>query len=233
LLEVKNLESGYGHLQVLWRVSLSISKGEFVSLVGPNGAGKTTLLKTIAGLLQPFGGEIAFEEKPIGGLPAWEVAKRGLSAILEELHLFGQMSVRDNLLMGAYFVKASAEVGRSMDFVFQLFPVLKDRQHQLAGTLSGGERKMLAIGRGMMSGPSMLLIDEPSSGLSPKLSVSVFDALQQLGKAGTTILMAEQNVHLSLSITNRCYVLERGRIVVQGISADLLHDPHLKEAYLV
>jgi branched-chain amino acid transport system ATP-binding protein len=232
VLEVKDIQARYGALQVLWGVSLNVSDGEFVALLGPNGAGKTTTLRTIAGIIKPMDGEIKFMGKPIEGLPASQISRMGLSFITEDLNLFEQMSVYDNLLLGAYIVRDKRKVKESLDFVLDLFPVLAERRNQLAGTLSGGERKMLAIGRGLMADPHLLLVDEPSLGLAPKLVLSVFKALQELNRRGVTILLVEQNVGASLHITDQGYVLEEGRIVLKGKSAGLLEDEHVKEAYL-
>jgi len=232
LLEIKNLDAGYGFLQVLWDVSLSVSQGEFVALVGPNGAGKSTTLKTIAGLLSPKGGEIHFQGNSIAGLPANRVSQLGISFVSEGLNLFTGMSVYENLLLGAYTILDKKEQLAAIDFVFDLFPRLKARQGQLAGTLSGGERKMLAIGRGIMSNPSLLLVDEPSLGLAPQLALSVFEALETLRQRGVTILLVEQNVNTTLHITDRAYVLEQGQIALEGKSKDLLENEHVKKAFL-
>jgi len=232
LLEVNNLEAAYGHLQVLWGVSLKVSEGEFTSLLGPNGAGKTTTLRTIAGLIKPKGGEVKFMGESIGGRRADQISRMGLSFITEELNLFTRMSVRENLLLGAYGTRDKKKIEKSLDFVLDLFPVLAERRNQLAGTLSGGERKMLALGRGLMSDPKFLLVDEPSLGLAPKLVLSVFKALQELNGRGVTILLVEQNASTTLHITDRSYILERGRIVLEGASADLVEDEHVKKTYL-
>jgi len=232
LLEIKNLNSGYGHLQVLWDVSLKVSEGEFLALLGPNGAGKTTLLRTITGVVQPWAGEIEFMGQRIRGLPTPQIAKTGISFITEDLNLFGGMSVRENLVLGAYTGRDKKKIRESLDYVLDLFPVLGERQNQLAGTLSGGERKMLAVGRGLMSDPRLLLVDEPSLGLAPMLVLSVFKALQELRQKGVTILLVEQNVNMSLQIAERGYILEQGRIVLEGQSAALLEDEHVKGAYL-
>ena len=232
MLEVTDLESGYGFLQVLWDVSLHVEEGEFVALVGPNGAGKTTTLRTIAGLLKPKAGRVKFMGKDIGEMPAHEVSKMGISFVPEELNLFAGMSVLENLLLGAYTVREKRKQQETLDFVFHLFPRLEERQNQLAGTLSGGERKMLAIARGMMSNPALLLVDEPSLGLAPKLVLAVFDALQSLRNEGVTILLVEQNVNTTLHITDRTYVLEQGKVVLEGRSLDLLENEYVKNAYL-
>jgi branched-chain amino acid transport system ATP-binding protein len=232
LLEVTNINSGYGHLQVLWDVSLNVSEGEFVALVGPNGAGKTTTLRTIAGLIELRAGEVKFMERQIGGTPAYEVSRMGISFVPEDLNLFTGMSVHENLLMGAYVIRDKKKVEDSLEFVFDLFPVLKERRSQLAGTLSGGERKMLGVARGLMSAPRLILVDEPSLGLAPMLVLDVFEALKELKQRGATILLVEQNVNTTLHITDRAYVLEQGKIALEGKSQDLLENEHVKKAYL-
>ncbi len=232
MLEIKNLDAGYGFLQVLWDVSLHVEQGEFVALIGPNGAGKSTTLKTVAGLLPAKKGAITFHGQPLNLVPPHEVCHLGVSFVSENLNLFTNMSIYENLLLGAYTVKDDPEKKRNLDFVFSLFPRLEARRSQLAGTLSGGERKMLAIGRGIMSGPSLLLVDEPSLGLAPKLTLDVFRALEALRNNGVTILLVEQNVNTTLRITDRAYVLEQGQIVLEGASADLLQDAHVRKAFL-
>jgi len=232
LLQVNNLQAGYGNLQVLWDVSLDVSKGEFVALIGPNGAGKTSTLRTIAGLVRPSNGEVAFLGKPIDGLPAHQISRLGISFVTEELDLFESMSVRENLLLGAYTIHDKSKKQESLDRVLQLFPRLEEREKQLAGTLSGGERKMLAIGRGLMSDPRLLLVDEPSLGLAPKLVLSAYEALLELHRRGVTILLVEQNVNTTLHIVDRGYVMEQGRIVLQGTSEELLANAYLQETYM-
>lgn len=232
MLEVTNINSGYGHLQVLWDVSLNVSEGEFVALVGPNGAGKTTTLRTIAGLIELRAGGVKFMERQIGGTPAYEVSRMGISFVPEDLNLFNGMSVHENLLMGAYVIRDKRKVEDSLEFVFDLFPVLKERRNQLAGTLSGGERKMLGVARGLMSTPRLILVDEPSLGLAPMLVLDVFEALKELKQRGATILLVEQNVNTTLHITDRAYVLEQGKIALEGKSQDLLENEHVKKAYL-
>lgn len=232
MLEVKNLNAGYGFLQVLWDVSFKINAGEFIALVGPNGAGKSTTLKTIAGLLTPKSGDIIFDGQSIGGTPANTTCRMGISFISESLNLFTNMSIYENLLLGAYTIQDTQEQLETIDFVFHLFPRLKARQNQLSGTLSGGERKMLAIARGIMSKPSLLMVDEPSLGLAPQLTLDVFDALETLRKGGMTILLVEQNVNTTLHITDRGYVLEQGQIVLEGPSKELLENDHVKKAFL-
>jgi ABC-type branched-subunit amino acid transport system ATPase component len=232
LLEVKNLDAGYGFLQILRKVSLNIDEGEYVCLVGPNGAGKSTTLKSIAGLIKPKGGEILFKGEKIGGLPGNKVARKGISYVSEAMNLFTNMSVQENLYMGAYIVRDNKIRQESLEFIYELFPRLAERRSQLAGTMSGGERKMLAIGRGMMSHPTLLLVDEPSFGLAPQLTENVFDSLDTLKENGTTILIVEQNVTKTLAVSDRGYVLENGSIEMEGQSSDLAGDPHVRKVFL-
>ena len=232
LLEVKELNSGYGFLQVLWDVSLGVEAKEYVCLVGPNGAGKSTTLKTISGLIRPKSGEILFKEEPIGGLPGNRVCRKGISYISEELNLFTRMTVEENLAMGAYLVTDDDRQQKALGFVYELFPRLRERKNQLAGTMSGGERKMLAIARGMMSSPELLLVDEPSLGLAPQLIRDVFKALDVLKERGTTILLVEQNVTKTLRVTDRAYVIEKGKITLEGKSSDLARHEHVRKAFL-
>jgi branched-chain amino acid transport system ATP-binding protein len=232
LLEVKALNAGYGFLQILRDVSLTVNAGEYVCLVGPNGAGKSTTLKTIAGLVKPSSGEILFKGQPIAGAAGFRTARLGIAYISEELNLFTNMSVHENLLMGAYTIKDKAAQKQQQEFVYELFPRLAERKGQLAGTMSGGERKMLAIGRGMMSRPELMLVDEPSFGLAPQLTANVFNSLNTLRQGGVTILLVEQNVTKTLAVTDRGYVLENGRIELQGPSADLACDPHVRKVFL-
>lgn len=232
LLEVKNLNAGYGYLQILRDVSLKIDKGEYVCIVGPNGAGKSTTMKTIAGLISPMGGTIFFNGENIAGLAASQITQRGISFVSEEMNLFVNMSVQENLYMGAYIIKDKRVQKERLDFVYELFPRLAERKHQLAGTMSGGERKMLAIGRGMMSDPALLLVDEPSFGLAPQLTANVFESLDVLIKKGVTILLVEQNVTKTLAVTSRGYVLENGKIGLEGKSRDLANDPYVRKVFL-
>ncbi|MGD8738845.1 MAG: ABC transporter ATP-binding protein [Desulfobacterales bacterium] len=232
LLEVKNMDSGYGFLQVLWDVSFHVEEGEFVALIGPNGAGKSTTLKTISGLLEPQGGEILFKGDEIGGLEGHLVCRKGVAYISEELNLFVNMTVKENLQMGAFTIKDPDEQAENLKFVYELFPRLYEREGQYAGTLSGGERKMMAIGRGMMSRPSLLLVDEPSLGLAPMLTNEVFRALRTLNKRGATILLVEQNVGKTLKNTSRAYILEKGKIVLDGKSEELADNEHVRKIYL-
>jgi len=232
MLELKNVNTSYDFLQILWDVSLNVDDAEFVALIGPNGAGKTTTLRTIAGLLVPKSGEVLFKGRSIGHMKAHEVSRLGISYISEGLNLFTDMSVRENLLLGAYTIKDKKQQIETLEFVYSLFPRLKEREKQLAGTMSGGERKMLAIARGMMSNPELLLVDEPSLGLAPHLTYDVFRALLELRKRGVTILLVEQNVNATLEITDRAYILEHGRIAMEGPSEKMKADEHVRSAYL-
>ena len=232
MLELQAVNTSYDFLQVLWEVSLTVHEGEFVALIGPNGAGKTTTLRSIAGLLKPTSGQVLYRGKAIHELPPHERKRMGISFVSETLNLFPSMSVYENLLLGAYTVPDKKQKMQSLDFVFELFERLHERRNQMAGTLSGGERKMLALGRGLMSFPALLLVDEPSLGLAPIVTASVFKALETLHEKGVTILLVEQNVHSTLHITNRGYVLEHGRIVLEGASAELQNNKHVQKAYL-
>jgi branched-chain amino acid transport system ATP-binding protein len=232
MLELKNLDSGYDFLQVLWDVSLNIQEGELVALIGPNGAGKSTTLRTVAGLLKPMGGEIIFNGNSIADLPAHSISRIGISYVSEALNLFTDMSVRENLLLGAYAVKDKELQLQTLDYIFELFPRLEERKKQLAGTMSGGERKMLAIARGIMSNPTLMLVDEPSLGLQPNLVYDVFEGLLKLREQGVTILLVEQNVNATLEITDRAYILEQGKIVMEGPSMDMKQNQHVRNAYL-
>jgi len=232
MLELKDLNAGYDFLQILWDVSLQVSEGELVALIGPNGAGKTTTLRTISGLLAPKSGDVLFKGQSIGRMSAHAVSRLGISYISEELNLFTNMSVRENLLLGAYAVNDKKKELEALEFVYQLFPRLEEREKQLAGTMSGGERKMLAIARGMMSNPHLMLVDEPSLGLAPYLVADVFDSLKRLKERGVTILLVEQRVNTTLEITDRAYVLEHGRVVLEGPSDQIKTNEHVRKAYL-
>jgi branched-chain amino acid transport system ATP-binding protein len=232
VLELRAVNTSYDFLQILWDVSLEVGDGEFVALIGPNGAGKTTTLRTIAGLLLPKSGEVLFKGQSIGHRPAHEVSRMGISYISEGLNLFTDMSVRENLLLGAYAVNDRKQELETLAFVYHLFPRLEEREKQLAGTMSGGERKMLAIARGMMSNPELLLVDEPSLGLAPHLTHDVFRALLELRTRGVTILLVEQNVNATLEITDRAYILEHGRIAMEGPSKEMKTNKHVRNAYL-
>jgi branched-chain amino acid transport system ATP-binding protein len=232
MLRLENVGSGYDFLQVLWDVTFHVDEGEFVALIGPNGAGKTTTLRTVAGMLRPRTGKVTFRDRDLAGVPAYRVSRTGISYVSEELNLFTNMTVRENLLMGAYQVRDKRLQRETLDFAYRIFPRLKERDGQLAGTMSGGERKMLAIARGVMARPELLLVDEPSLGLAPNTTMGVFEALLELRRSGVTILLVEQNVHLTLDVTDRAYVIENGRIVMSGASRELAQDPHVQSAYL-
>jgi ABC-type branched-subunit amino acid transport system ATPase component len=232
MLELKKLDSGYDFLQVLWDVSLTVEDGEFIALIGPNGAGKSTTLRTIAGLIKPKGGDILFNGESIKNKPPHLISRMGISYVSEALNLFTDMSVEENLLLGAYAVKEKETQLKTLAYIFELFPRLEERKDQLAGTMSGGERKMLAIARGMMSNPTMMLVDEPSLGLQPNLTYDVFAALLKLVKQGVTILLVEQNVNATLDITDRAYILEQGKVVMSGPSHDMKANEHVRNAYL-
>lgn len=232
LLEVKNLNAGYGFLKVLWDVSFGIDKGEFVALIGPNGAGKSTTLKCISGLLTPKSGSISFGGNSIVDVDCSDNCKSGLAYISEELNLFTGMTILENLEMGAQIHDNEEKTKEKLAFVFELFPRLEERVSQYAGTLSGGERKMLAIARGMMSDPTMLLVDEPSLGLAPQVTEEVFHALRVLNERGVTILLVEQNVSKTLKFSSRAYILEKGNVVLDGESKDLISNDHVRKIYL-
>jgi branched-chain amino acid transport system ATP-binding protein len=233
MLNVENLNVYYDGLQALYDLSLEIQAEEFVCILGPNGAGKSTLLQTIAGMLAPEQGAISFKNRPIHGLAAYKVASLGLALVPEEGWLFGQMSVEENLLMGAYPKTARRDIKRQMDFVFDLFPILAERKKQYEETLSGGERQMLAVGRGLMSNPKMLLLDEPSLGLAPLVVKDILSVLVRINQEEkTTILLTEQNIFHALKISQRGYLLENGKIAMQGASDQLLGNEHIKRNYL-
>ncbi|MBA2668316.1 MAG: ABC transporter ATP-binding protein [Trueperaceae bacterium] len=232
-LEVRGLEAGYGKIQVLWGIDLDVAEGEFVAIIGANGAGKTTLLRTLSGLIAPRGGSVSAFGRPLRGLSAARVVRSGVGHVPEGRQLFPLMSVRENLDAGAdYLPAARARAGRNRAFVYELFPRLLERERQLAGTLSGGERQMVAIGRALMSDPRLLLVDEPSLGLAPALSASVFAALEQINADGVSVVLVEQNVHQSLKLADHAVVLETGEVVLRGTGSELLSHPRVREAYL-
>lgn len=231
-LEVDNISVAYGDVQVIFDLSLKVEEGEVVSIIGGNGAGKSTLLKTISGLLHPSGGEIVFEGSPIHTAPPEEIVERGIIQIPEGRRLFTLMSVKDNLIVGAYNSRASEHVVRLIEDVYGLLPRLRERESQLAMTLSGGEQQMVAIGRGLMAKPKILMLDEPSLGLAPILIKDIFDTVRKVADQGTTVLLVEQDVKHSLSLSDRGYVLEHGRIAMEGPARELLENPHIKTAYL-
>jgi branched-chain amino acid transport system ATP-binding protein len=232
MLEIERINVSYGDLQALWDVSFRIEEKEIVALIGPNGAGKTTTLKTISGLLRPFAGEIRFEGLEMDRMPIHKRVEMGISLVPEGRGLFPGMSVLENLELGAFTAKGRSCKEETLEQVYGLFPILKNRKKQAAGTLSGGEQQMLAIGRGLMSKPKLLLFDEPSWGLSPLLSKVIYEVIGQINNSGVTILLIEQNVRMALELANRAYVVENGRIMKQGNSRNMLDDKHIKEAYL-
>ena len=232
MLELQKVNSGYGKVQILWEVSFQIKPKEIVSIIGPNGAGKTTLVKTIMGLIPTQSGDILFKNEPIQKLPTYEIVKKGLVMIPEGREIFPRMTVEENLLLGAYTIKDRSAVQDSKERVFQIFPVLKKKEKAQAQTLSGGEQQMLVICRSLMSNPQLLILDEPSLGLAPIIVEKVLDTVAKINEDGVTILLVEQNIRDSLSIANRGYVLEEGKIILEGESRELLTNSHIKEVYL-
>jgi branched-chain amino acid transport system ATP-binding protein len=229
MLTVTGLNVFHANLQVVWDLSFQVNKGELVTMIGPNGAGKTTTVETIVGLNRTATGSILLDGESILGNHPYDLFRKGLALVPEKREIFPTMPVIENLLLGGI---GNAHPDKSLDRIFRLFPVLKEREQQHAGTLSGGEQQMLAIGRALMSEPRLLILDEPSTGLSPLLTGQVFRSLEQLGREGMTILLLEQNVRNALAMCNRGYVLENGRIVQEGKSKELLHDPRIQKAYL-
>jgi branched-chain amino acid transport system ATP-binding protein len=232
MLTLENVSVNYGAIEALTGISMHVEAGEVVTLIGANGAGKTTTLRTITGLLQPSAGKITFEGEDISGRATHRLVAKGISMSPEGRGVFANLSVRENLQMGAYLKKDKREIAAEMERVFQMFPRLKERESQKAGTLSGGEQQMLAIGRALMSQPRLLLLDEPSLGLAPLVVHTIFEAIDEIKSKGTTILLVEQNAHAALKHSDRAYVLETGCIVMEGPSAELAADPRIKEAYL-
>jgi branched-chain amino acid transport system ATP-binding protein len=232
MLEVNDIHSYYGNIHALKGISLTVDKGEIVTLIGANGAGKTTTLKTISGILHPRQGTIYLDGERIDGLPAHEVVARGIGQSPEGRKIFAALTVRENLEMGAYARKDKAEIVKDFDYVLSLFPRLKERITQLGGTLSGGEQQMLAMGRAMMTRPRVLMLDEPSMGLAPVLVEAIFDIIKQLNQQGTTILLIEQNAAKALQVANRGYVIETGQIVLQNNAESLRKDETVRKAYL-
>ena len=232
MLKVNGLNVYYDAIHALKDVSFSVSEGEIVTLIGANGAGKTSILHTISGLIRAKSGSIVFMGKPIQSVEAHEILKMGLAQVPEGRRIFAQMTVLENLEMGAYARKDRAMLGEEMENVFRSFPRLKERRRQLAGTLSGGEQQMLAMGRAMMSSPRLIMLDEPSMGLSPILVGEIFNIIKMLNENGTTVLLVEQNARMALSVADRAYVLETGRIVLEGNAKQLMKDESVKKAYL-
>ncbi len=232
MLEVKNLQVYYGVIQAIKDVSFKVNEGEVIALIGANGAGKTTILHTITGLITAKSGEVIFEGQDLQKIPAHKIVPLGIAHVPEGRHVFAQLTVYENLLMGAFTRKDKHEIEESMESVYKRFPRLRERKSQLAGTLSGGEQQMLAMGRALMSKPRIILMDEPSMGLSPILVGEIFDIIKSISASGTTVLLVEQNAKKALSIANRAYVLETGKIVLADDADKLMNDESVKKAYL-
>lgn len=232
MLKVDNINVYYGAIHALQGVSLTVEEGEIVTLIGANGAGKSTLMKTLSGLLKPKSGSIEFLGKPIAGLPAPTIVQQGLIQCPEGRRVFANMTVEENLELGAYLRKDTAEIKKDMSGVFERFPILLERRKQQSGTLSGGEQQMLAIGRALMARPKLLLLDEPSMGLAPLLIAEIFRTVEEINKQGTTVLLVEQNANQALKIAHRAYVLETGKVVLSGPAAELAQSDEIKMAYL-
>jgi len=232
VLEIRNIDVFYGDVQVLWDVSFEVKQGEVVALIGANGAGKSTSLKTVSGLLRPRKGEILLDAAPIHIIAPYRLIEMGIAHCPEARRLFVEMTVEENLDMGSLRGEARERRAKTKEMVFGLFPRLSERRRQPAGLLSGGEQQMVAIGRGLMALPKLLMLDEPSLGLAPILVREIFDIITRIREQGTTVLIVEQNVKQTLAIADRAYVLETGRVVREGTGRDLLHDPHVKAAYL-
>ena len=232
MLEIKDIEVFYGVIQAIKGISVEVNEGEVIALIGANGAGKTTILHTITGLLSPKKGSVIFEGKDITKVPAHKIVSLGMAHVPEGRRVFAELSVYQNLKMGAYTRKDKAEIAQTLEIVYKRFPRLEERKNQLAGTLSGGEQQMLAMGRALMSHPKIIVMDEPSMGLSPILVNEIFDIIQEVSAGGTTVLLVEQNAKKALSIADRAYVLETGKIVLDGDAKELMNDDSIKKAYL-
>jgi len=232
ILEVKEVTSGYGDVQILWGVSLALEQGSMTALVGANGVGKTTLLRTIVGLLRPWQGHILFEGEDVSKLSPHAKAERGLILVPEGRQLFTHMTVYENLMMGATPKRARAQAKRNLELVYEMFPRLKERSGQQAGTLSGGEQQMLAVARGLMGAPKVLMIDELSLGLAPILVLQLFESLRRLREEGITVLIVEQNVQMALAVSDYAFVLAEGKVELEGPSRQLIRNPHVQKAYL-
>lgn len=232
MLEIKNLEVYYGMIQAIKGISFEVNKGEVIALIGANGAGKTTILHSVTGLVPAKAGEIIFEGKNITKVPGHKIVSMGMAHVPEGRRVFSQLSVYQNLKMGAYTRKDKDEISQTLEMVYKRFPRLEERKNQMAGTLSGGEQQMLAMGRALMSHPSIILMDEPSMGLSPIFVNEIFDIIREVSEAGTTVLLVEQNAKKALSIADRAYVLETGSIILEGDAKELMNDESVKKAYL-
>lgn len=232
IMEVKDLVVSYGLIKAIKGVSFKVEEGEIVALIGANGAGKTTIMHAVNGILGKAGGSVTFRGEDITKTPAYALAEKGLTQVPEGRRIFQELSVKDNLLLGAFSVKDGKKIKETLERVYGIFPRLKERANQIGGTLSGGEQQMLAVGRAMMSNPVMLLLDEPSMGLSPLFVNIIFDTIKKINESGTTVLLVEQNAKKALSVASRAYILETGRIVKEGRGKDLLNDESIKKAYL-
>ena len=232
MLNVKNLHVHYGAIHALQGVSFKLNEGEIVALIGSNGAGKSTLLNTISGILQATEGEIKYFDEAITNMPAQNIVKKGITQVPEGRKIFASMSVTENLEMGAFSLNSRKQIFDKIDLMFEKFPLLKGKEKQLGGTLSGGEQQMLAIGRGLMAEPKLMLMDEPSMGLAPVLVEQIFDVIEEINQQGTSILLVEQNAQMALSIAHRAYVLETGKIVLKGKANEVMQNPMVIEAYL-
>ena len=232
MLEVNNMDVYHGDLQALWDISLEVGEGELVSLIGANGAGKTTIVESISGLLTPASGSMLFNGVHLDKEPSQRVVRLGVCLVPEERGIFFGMSVLENLDLGAFHKKSRKVKDETLESVYGLFPILKDRSRQVAGTLSGGEQQMLAIGRGLMSKPKLLMLDEPSLGLAPKIVKNIFEVIKQINSSGVSILLVEQNVRIALGLAQRAYIIENGRIIQHGDAKGLLSDEQVKDAYL-
>jgi branched-chain amino acid transport system ATP-binding protein len=232
MLSVEKLQFAYGDLQVLWGIDLEVKAGEIVTVVGANGAGKSTVLKNVSRLVKPMSGRIRFDGEDLGGLHSHQVVERGVVQVPEGRRIFPEMTVVENLRMGSYVKATRKDRERNMERAFSLFPRLAERKDQLGGTMSGGEQQMLAIARGLMTNPRLMLLDEPSLGLSPLFVKNIFAIIKEINAQGTTILLVEQNVYQSLRISHRAYVLETGRVVLSGTGAELLDNAHVRKAFL-
>jgi branched-chain amino acid transport system ATP-binding protein len=232
VLEIRDLDAAYGDIRVLSGVSLTVGPGEIVALLGPNGAGTSTLLTAIAGLLRPRAGAIRWQGEDLTALRAHLVVERGVALVPEGRRLFGTMTVEDNLELGAFAARARSGRAAGFERVYALFPDLRDRRRQLVRALSGGQQQMVAVGRALMAQPTLLMLDEPSLGIAPRLVASIFAALGEINRAGVAVFLVEQNVQAALTLAHRAYVLESGRIAAEGAAADLLRDPHVRRAYL-
>jgi branched-chain amino acid transport system ATP-binding protein len=232
MLEVRGVAADYADVRALWDISLKVHAGEIVALVGPNGAGKTTLMRTIAGLHRPAAGSVRFEGQALHSLAPHRIVDHGLILVPEGRHLFGEMTVLENLWLGAFCARARAKRAQTLDRVFEIFPLLRERQKQIAATLSGGQQQMLAVGRALMGLPRLLLLDEPSLGLAPLVVRGIFEVIAAINREGITVLLVEQNAHLALAVADRAYILEQGRVAGEGTGKALLHDKQVQRAYL-